>query len=86
MQEDLTTASQRRVNLIWEKTQAIIACAVTVMTLGLCALLVARDKGGEGAFLLVSNAFFLVIGTYFQRTNHVKQGGVAQHSEKTGER
>jgi len=28
-QEDLTTAGQRRINIIWEVTQAIIAVAIT---------------------------------------------------------
>src|SRR5678815_5028890 len=33
LQEDLTTAGQRRVNLIWEWTQAIIAIGVVVSTM-----------------------------------------------------
>jgi len=75
-QEDLITAGQRRVNLVWEFTQAAIALLVTGTTLGVCALLVYTGKSDQGAFLLLSNVFFLVVGTYFQRTNHTKTGGV----------
>lgn len=63
---------QRRINFIWEVTQAIVALGVTGTTLGVCYSLVSKGQGSEGAFLLLSNVFFLVVGTYFQRTNHTK--------------
>lgn len=75
-QQDLITAGQRRVNLIWEYTQAVIAITVTAATLSVCWVLVYRGDGAMGAFLLLSNVFFLVVGTYFPRTNHTKTGGV----------
>lgn len=74
-QEDLVTAGQRRINLVWEHTQQIIAIAVTFTTLAVCAMQIWRGDGAQGAFLLLSNVFFLVIGTYFQRTNHTQIGG-----------
>lgn len=74
--QDLTLHSQRRVNLIWEITQALIAIAVTAATLAASVSLVLRGTPGEAAFLLLSNAFFLVIGFYFGRTNHQRTGGI----------
>src|SRR5678815_3975246 len=75
-EEDRHSLGQRRVNLIWEVTQAIIALSVTLATLYSSSMLVLRDKPGDAAFLLLSNAFFLVIGFYFGRTNHQRIGGV----------
>jgi hypothetical protein len=78
----LSTEGQRRINLIWEITQAIIAVIVTAMTLVVAAVLVIRGDGGEGAFLLMSNAFFVVISTYLARTNHTKTGGVPSEQRR----
>lgn len=78
-EEDRKTLGQRRINLIWETTQAAVAVSVTITTLGVCAYLVTHDRGSEGAFLLLSNVFFLVVGTYFQRTNHTKSSGSADY-------
>lgn len=74
---DLITAGQRRVNILWEKTQAIIAVTVCATTL-VVASKMCFDKGdvSNTAFQLLSNVFFLVVGTYFQRTNHQRIGGV----------
>ena len=72
----LRTAGQRRINIIWEVTQACIAIFVTVSTLYVAAKLTLGDKASEASFLLLSNAFFLVIGFYFGRTNRQKVGGV----------
>lgn len=73
-QRALLTENQRRVNLVWELTQAAIACAVTGTTLYVSAVLATRDDAATAAFLLLSNAFFLVIGFYFGRTNHARIG------------
>lgn len=75
-EQDRHTSSQRRVNIIWEVTQSIIALAVTCSTLYVSAHLTMRPAAGEAAFLLLSNAFFLVVGFYFGRTNHQRVGGV----------
>lgn len=72
------TAGQRTINAIWEVTQAIIAVSVTLDTLYIAAQLslVVNGEKTDSAFLLLSNAFFLVIGFYFGRTNHTRSGGV----------
>jgi len=75
-EEDRHTLGQRRVNIIWEITQALIAVAVTGATLYVAGNLAMRNDGQTAAFLLLSNAFFLVIGFYFGRTNHQRVGGV----------
>jgi len=76
-QEDVVTAGQRRVNLIWEITQAFIAVIVTLASLYVAANLAIKD-GASGGFLLLSNAFFLIIGFYFSRTNHSAIGGIGK--------
>jgi len=71
-QQDLTTKGQRRVNLIWEITQAIIAIIVTVSTM---AVAVRRSWSIDEYPVILSSAFFLIIGFYFSRTNHTAIGG-----------
>ena len=84
--QDLVTHGQRRVNLIWETMQAIIAASVTCSTLYVSsrlALVVITPETTEKqaavastAFMLISNLASLVIGFYFGRTNHTRSGGV----------
>ena len=73
------TAGQRRVNIIWETTQAMIAVTVTISTLYVSARLATSGGSDMAAFLLLSNAFFLVIGFYFGRTNHARPTGGTRH-------
>ena len=75
-QQDLVTAGQRRVNLIWELTQAAIALSVSGTTLFVAGNLAIRGGADMVTFGLLSNGFFLVIGFYFGRTNHQRTGGV----------
>lgn len=77
MASNETTTGQRRINFIWEVTQAIIALSVTLTTLRVAASLSLKDNAQTATFLLLSNAFFLVIGFYFGRTNHQKVAGVS---------
>jgi len=65
-QEDLTAAGQRHVNITWEYTQAIIAVIITIAVV--CSAF-AHVTSPE-----VTNAFFLIIGFYFSRTNHTAIG------------
>lgn len=67
-EEDLKTKSQRRVNLVWEVTQAIIAIMVTA------AVIYGAIKGITSE--LLGNAFVLIIALYYVRTNHTKIGGI----------
>lgn len=69
-EQDRATFGQRRINLIWEATQATIAVAVTISTVAGALM------GVESAVL--SNSFFLVVGFYFGRTNHQRIGGIVQ--------
>jgi len=75
-EESLITAGQRRINILWEVTQSIIAIAVTSTVLYVSAVLILQGKKEVGMFLLLSNSFFLIIGFYFGRTNHQRVGGV----------
>ena len=72
-QEDLTTAGQRRINLIWEYTQAIIAILVVLATI-ICGA-VGMVKETEVP-TIISVAFGMVTGFYFSRTNHAAIGGI----------
>jgi hypothetical protein len=75
-EQDRKTAGQRRINVIWEVTQATIALAVTGSTLYVASHLAVRGGADMATFGLLSNAFFLVVGFYFGRTNHARQGGI----------
>lgn len=75
-EQDRKTEGQRHINLIWELTQAGIALAVTTITLYTASKLALLEPVQTAAFLLLSNAFFLVIGFYFGRTNHQRSGGI----------
>lgn len=79
-EQDRRTASQRRVNRIWEMTQAIVALSVTGATLfAACSILKDNDLN-KTAFVFLTNVFFTVIGFYFGRTNHQRTGGVGGES------
>ena len=67
-QEDLVTASQRKINLIWEATQALIAVSITFGVI-YCSIVKTASE-------VLTNAFFLIVGFYFSRTNHAAIGGV----------
>lgn len=67
-QEDVVTAGQRRVNLIWESVQGAISLGITA------AVIYCQIKAIQSETL--NNAFFFVVATYLQRSNHVKIGGV----------
>lgn len=74
-QEDLVTAGQRKINILWETTQSVIAVGITGATI-YCAIYGITSP-------VLNNAFFLVVSMYLVRTNHHLIGGVGP---KTGER
>lgn len=78
-QEDITTAGQRKVNLIWEYTQAIIALLVCICTMAAGLLVIKNDIQIPTIFAV---AFGTVIGFYFSRTNHSAIGGVGRKPDK----
>lgn len=67
-EQDRTTLGQRRINLVWELTQAIIAFAIT-LTAAYCEINKIEAPTLRAAFLMV-------LTMYFVRTNHQKIGGV----------
>lgn len=73
-QEDIVTAGQRRINLIWELTQAAIAVTITG------SMVFAALNGIDSDVL--KNAFFLIVGFYFSRTNHQSIGGVGRKASE----
>lgn len=92
-QQDVTTAGQRTVNLLWEKTQARIALWVIGVGMFVNSLLIIAlvllDKDitvNRLAVISIALQFInltagIVIGFYFSRTNHTNVGGVGP---KTG--
>lgn len=83
VEQDLRTAGQREINLIWERTQRHIALFVVTLGCLVSAIVVITSvmlHSGEpnslvlAAFTLLSNISFLVAGFYFGRTNHARIG------------
>jgi hypothetical protein len=76
LETTLRTLGQRRINLIWEVTQSIIALA----TVGGGVWIMVHDSlvGGPRSQIptTLSSMIFLVLGFYFARTNHSATGGV----------
>lgn len=87
--EVLRTAGQRKINAIWEYTQAFIA-GMTVTTVLLVAAKLAAfsmdSATGQqvAAFVFLTGVANLVIGFYFGRTNHQRVGGVGGDSAMGG--
>lgn len=87
-QEDLTTAGQRTINLIWENTQARIALFVVVagmvinsLVILLLIILIREITVVQVALISLCLQFInftagIVIGFYFSRTNHAAIGGI----------
>lgn len=77
----MQTAGQRRINLIWERTQGLIAVLVTATALATAGFMVVGgvETRVDKAFQLLGNTLFVIIGFYFGRTNHQRTGGVGEH-------
>lgn len=80
-QEDITTAGQRRINLLWEWTQSVISITVVFSTMAVGAYQVISGSK-EQIPTIFSGAFFGVIGFYFSRTNHEKIGGIGKREDQ----
>ena len=76
-----TEAGQRRINIIWEMTQSLIAIAVVITFLYVTTKMIIKSDMNDIAFIVLSNIVALVIGFYFGRTNHAKIGGVGPNQE-----
>lgn len=71
---DRVTQGQRHINLIWESVQGFISIAITVAVI-YCQI---QDIQSE----TLNNAFFFVVATYLQRSNHVRIGGVGEKANE----
>jgi hypothetical protein len=77
IEKTLVSRGQRRVNLIWEVTQAVLAVSVVGTALFVSALLAVDDPQGTGpGGIMLFGLANLVTGFYFGRTNHQRTGGV----------
>jgi len=74
-QQDVTTAGQRKINLIWEYTQAVIALVVVLSTMAVGIVESINPKVNQLPTIM-SVAFGTVVGFYFSRTNHAAIGGI----------
>lgn len=72
--EDAVTAGQRRINLIWEMTQAAVAILITGAVI--------YNSVNKIESEVLTNAFFLIISMYFVRTNHRLIGGVGKKTDE----
>jgi hypothetical protein len=79
-QQNLTFEGQRRVNLIWEHTQSVIA--LIVVTCAMAAGVYQAFKNPEQIPTILSVAFGTVVGFYFNRTNHAAIGGVGRQPQE----
>lgn len=70
-EEEDVTAGQRRISLMWEATQALIAVMITISIIYNAINKIESD--------VLTNAFFLIVSMYFVRTNHQMVGGVAKY-------
>ncbi len=73
-QHGLVAAGQRKVNLIWEYTQAIVAILIVGANLAVWLSIAFRSTpvqmpGG------LTDALFVIVGFYYGRTNHAAIGG-----------
>jgi hypothetical protein len=68
--QDKVTAGQRRINAIWEVTQAVVAIMITGAVI-YCSIASVNAP-------ILDNAFFLIVSMYFVRTNHTLTGGTTR--------
>ncbi len=75
LQEDMVSAGQRRINLIWEWTQSVISIVVVAANMVVAVYDGVMPVHGEYPVIL-SSSLFLIVGFYFSRTNHAAIGGI----------
>jgi hypothetical protein len=86
-QQDITHEGQRKINLIWEVTQAIIAIVVVLCNMAMFMMVGYQVSLGKTVSMPegLTSAMFLIIGFYFSRTNHSAIGGVGNKADTTQE-
>jgi hypothetical protein len=75
-QQNLTYEGQRKINAIWEYTQASIALLLVGAAV-VCGIKICFDPSpGREIPTILSTLGGMVVGSYFQRTNHTAIGGI----------
>ena len=88
-EENLKSAGQRAINLVWETTQMKIALSVIWSALLVSVILAVGGKLLGSADIQLAAVVFifgvanLVTGFYFGRTNHQRSGGIGGDSAGT---
>lgn len=72
--DDKVTEGQRHINILWESSQSVISLAITLAVI-YCQI---NNINSE----TLNNAFFFVVATYLQRTNHVRTGGIGAKADE----
>ncbi len=78
----MVTAGQRRINLIWEFTQAYVAIIIVTGNVAVSIYFAVSRIPITEYPIILSSSLFLVIGSYFQRTNHSAIGGIGPKINK----
>ncbi len=81
-QQDVTLAGQRRINLIWEYTQAGIALMVVLTCMVIFVLQAVTGEPAEFPSVL-GNMTFSILAFYLARTNHQAIGGIGAKKTDT---
>lgn len=81
-QEDLITAGQRRVNLIWEYTQSFVTVTVVLANMVVAVVNAINRAGVSEHPAILSSSLFLILGFYYSRTNHAAIGGIGKKPEQ----
>jgi hypothetical protein len=76
----LKTEGQRKVNLIWEYTQATMA--VLIVLANILVWVESALRPGVNIPASLSDALFVIVGFYYGRTNHSATGGVGPKPEQ----
>jgi hypothetical protein len=97
IQQDKVTEGQRRINLLWETTQSLIAKMVVISGLVInmsliAAVVVTVNDISVNRLAVISLCLQfinltagIVIGFYFSRTNHTQIGGIGPKKTDTQE-
>lgn len=86
-EQDLRTAGQRKLNMVWEMTQASIAIGVVAANIiYVFVQWFSKASDDRSKSLLLESAFFLVVGFYFGRTNHARIGDLGPRTPRGNER
>lgn len=75
--EALAVQRKQKINLIWERTQAVLAIASIMGALLISGYIAITNEPDNrvASFLFLTNIANLVAGFYFGRTNHARPTG-----------